>query len=202
MEAFSTTPEFMMLYTGLKRLNPQITKGQVLYIVRSGSWETLQLWMQEGMRRAFPEYGEVATPLWIALDSDYLQRQLTDVELIAVLKTLRDPAPTTTAFLKQILCSVRSDEVRKEAALRLYEFAGKAPPEPYQHDQALQTFLPHFFSKEAPISVQKTHRIEDGDSLWKVSRKYKVSIEKLREANQLKTDQLKPGRELIIPAGE
>ncbi|MDD4933333.1 MAG: LysM peptidoglycan-binding domain-containing protein [Methylacidiphilaceae bacterium] len=41
--------------------------------------------------------------------------------------------------------------------------------------------------------------MKQGDSLWKISRKFKISVEALRKANGLKNDRLQIGQELIVP---
>jgi LysM repeat protein len=48
-------------------------------------------------------------------------------------------------------------------------------------------------------ALQK-HQIAAGDSLWKIARKYKVTIEAIRAANHLESDKFREGRTLIIPA--
>ncbi|WP_166792874.1 LysM peptidoglycan-binding domain-containing protein [Methylacidiphilum caldifontis] len=58
-------------------------------------------------------------------------------------------------------------------------------------------------SKPADTTSKKPTEIKyvvkRGDSLWKISRKYKVTVEALMAINELKDDRLKPGQELIIP---
>ncbi len=218
--AFFMTPEFYMIHTSLKRLDETLSKEKILNFLLEGNFEQLQEWVlktKEGgdflssMRSLFQDYvkkgSSSAAHLWIALDNEYIQRKLTDLELHKLMQLVKDNILSTNIFLKQILCSVRSDEVRKEAAKKLYQFAKLAPPEPYDHEQALKTFLPTMFAqKETPKTIPvayspivKKHTVTDGDSLWKISRKYKVSIESLRDHNHLKTDTLKPGQELSIP---
>ena len=47
----------------------------------------------------------------------------------------------------------------------------------------------------------RKHVVEPGDSLWKISQKYKgVTVQQLRNLNELKSDVLKPGQKLIISA--
>ena len=58
--------------------------------------------------------------------------------------------------------------------------AKKAPPKP-------------------PESKFLTYKIQEKDTLWKVSRKFGVDVEKLKKANNLTTDSLKPGMTLKIP---
>lgn len=45
----------------------------------------------------------------------------------------------------------------------------------------------------------KTYIVQDGDSLWKIAKRFKVDIEVLKAHNNLKSDFLKPGSSLKIP---
>ena len=50
-----------------------------------------------------------------------------------------------------------------------------------------------------PIPDSKLHVVQPGDTLWDISRMYKgLSIEKIRELNQLKGNSIKPGMRLKI----
>lgn len=42
--------------------------------------------------------------------------------------------------------------------------------------------------------------VKDGDSLWKISKQFKVSVEKIKAYNNLPSDALKPGTYLKIPS--
>lgn len=45
--------------------------------------------------------------------------------------------------------------------------------------------------------------VKKGDTLWQIGKKYYVSVEKIKEINQLTSDEIKPGdRLLIVKAGE
>jgi LysM repeat protein len=50
-----------------------------------------------------------------------------------------------------------------------------------------------------PPVFSQTYVVQEGDSLWKISRKFKVDLNKLKEFNKLQSDTLKPGLELKIP---
>ncbi|MCE5315736.1 MAG: LysM peptidoglycan-binding domain-containing protein, partial [Parachlamydia sp.] len=54
--------------------------------------------------------------------------------------------------------------------------------------------------KESPATKKvRTHVVQEGDSLWKIARRYKVDIETLKKANNLQSDRLRPGTTLKIP---
>ena len=47
--------------------------------------------------------------------------------------------------------------------------------------------------------AQKTHIVLMGETLYAISKKYGVSVDDLKSANQLSTDQISRGQELIVP---
>ncbi len=214
-QAFGATPEFYLLYTSLKRLDDTISKEKIMQFILEGDFEELEAWisrikeggdfltsMRELFQNSIDKGSAQAAHLWTSLDSEYVQRKLSDLQLLKMISLLKENSLSINIFLKQILCSVRSDEIRKESALKLYEFSSLPVPEPYSYPQALKTFLPNLFAQKEVSKPEKTvkkHLVADGESLWKIANKHKVSIEALREKNQLKTDKLKPGQELLLP---
>ena len=52
--------------------------------------------------------------------------------------------------------------------------------------------------KKSPIAPA-VHRVEKGDTLYSISKKYKVSVDLLIEHNKLKVQTIFPGQELSIP---
>ncbi len=49
------------------------------------------------------------------------------------------------------------------------------------------------------LPADKTYIVQEGDTLWDISRKFKgVTVEKLKAINNLKTNQLSPGMKLIL----
>jgi len=53
----------------------------------------------------------------------------------------------------------------------------------------------------APDADSSTHIVKSGDVLGTIARKYGTSVDKLREANGLKTDRITVGQKLKLPAG-
>ena len=78
----------------------------------------------------------------------------------------------------------------------------------FEQPTSLETFLSVYAVPEEKVappppvepSVALTYVVQDGDSLWKIARKLKVSVTALKEKNQLQTDLLRPGRVLKIPS--
>ncbi|MEQ9468646.1 MAG: LysM peptidoglycan-binding domain-containing protein [Ekhidna sp.] len=56
-------------------------------------------------------------------------------------------------------------------------------------------------TKPTTLSVAegKLYTVQHGDSLWSISRNNNTSIEKLKQANQLTSNMIKPGQSLVIP---
>lgn len=51
-----------------------------------------------------------------------------------------------------------------------------------------------------PKRQDRMYIVQEGDSLWKISRKFNVDMEVIRAYNQLDNDTLRPGRSLKIPS--
>jgi membrane-bound lytic murein transglycosylase D len=52
----------------------------------------------------------------------------------------------------------------------------------------------------ANSSGARDHYVAPGDSLWKISRLYKVPVESIKQANGMTNDTVILGKKLIIPA--
>lgn len=61
--------------------------------------------------------------------------------------------------------------------------------------------------KDIDISIDKNDEgikyvVKPGDSLWKIANSYGISVERLRSVNNLKSDILNVGQELLIPVSD
>lgn len=60
-------------------------------------------------------------------------------------------------------------------------------------------FVVAFFGQESAAGVQQ-HLVQKGDTLWGISRKYKVSLKSIVQTNKVKSPQrLQIGKKLLIP---
>jgi murein DD-endopeptidase MepM/ murein hydrolase activator NlpD len=51
-----------------------------------------------------------------------------------------------------------------------------------------------------PIAAGETIEVQQGDSLYSISKRHKVAIAALMDINQMKSPNLKPGQKLVLPA--
>ncbi len=49
-----------------------------------------------------------------------------------------------------------------------------------------------------PSGSSKTYTVQPGDTLWDISKKQGLSVEKIKSLNNLKSNELKPGQKLIV----
>lgn len=46
---------------------------------------------------------------------------------------------------------------------------------------------------------KKVHVVQEGESLWRISRLHKIDVDKLRAHNNLRSDQIRTGQKLLLP---
>jgi len=160
---------------------------------------------------------KIAADLLWKHELDYVLRRLDDPQMMAFLDCHKEQKERAQFLAKEILVSLRSDPVRQKAAQLLYAASEEPPPAVYDYEAVLERFYPErvavkktvlpvveekpvILVSEEKIPVKKiVHKIQERDSLWKISRKYKVSVEAIMQLNKLETDRLRVGRELQIP---
>jgi len=165
-------------------------------------------------------HSPIAAKLLLETDIEFSAKRLDDAQTILLLSLLNEPFSQLEKMLKELLCSQRSDLVLKKAAEKLYAFANEPLPDPFDYRLALARFAPHALpplqqenaqvfldqKKEEktpivslPLKSKRVHIVQEGESLWKISRKYRVPVEAIKKANQLDSDRLRVGRKLEIP---
>jgi hypothetical protein len=223
LEAFYLSSEYYAVYHLLTKSGLMITPEQTVDLICEGEWKTLaDLTAQQRMameltpdrRRIFLlEYlnnnSKCAAKFLLDSDLDFVLKRLDDGQILKILDLYTDKSPTLENFAKELLASPRTDSVWKRAASLLYSFANESVPDPYNHQVVLQRFLPQLIPAQQPVSSlpklvpkhhkKKMHVVEPGDNLWKIARKYQVSVEDIKRINHLDTEKLRPGRQIEIP---
>ncbi len=223
LDSFTLSPEFHAAYTLLTKTGLTLTQEQVVDLITEGEWNTLsELSLQQRTvmdlnperRRLFlldhlSNHSKIAAKLLLDSDLEFVSKRLNDSQILTLLDLYTDKTLPLENFAKELLSSPRTGAVWRRAASLLYTFAGEAFPDPYDHTLALQRFLPQppiLQTKAAlqapsppPKSKRKVHTVESGDNLWKIARKYQVSVEDLMRTNRMDTEKLRPGKQLEIP---
>jgi membrane-bound lytic murein transglycosylase D len=58
---------------------------------------------------------------------------------------------------------------------------------------------PRSGSSSTGAAAGRTHKVEDGESLWGIARKYEVTVDAVRAANDMDSETIQPGQTLRIP---
>ncbi len=158
-----------------------------------------------------------AALLLLQTDLIYVVKRLNDYQILELLDLLDEKCEDVEQFCCELLKSNRSDIIWKVSAEKLYHFANEPIPENIDHQLALERFV---HSDELKMKWQieekekmdlssilwakdlkkdNVHIVKDGENLWKIARMYKVEIEELIRLNNLETDKIFPGKEIVIP---
>lgn len=194
---------------------------EVLADLATSQKQALDLSVQR--RRVFllhylDHHSPLAAELLLRTDREYAVKHLSDTHILTLLDVLHEKTSELEIFAKELLLSPRTDAVRKRAATTLYTLAHEPLPEPYDYPQVLARFAPqssisarqtdpqilaHVPSglkhSAEDFSKKRVHTVEPGDSLWKIARKYHVTVEEIMKVNDLETERLRLGRQLQIP---
>lgn len=224
-EAFYLTPEFISVETLFK--GHGIKKDELLQMLIEGSWGQLSTFnekqktfvdvSEEARQKLLLSYinenSSTAAAIFLKTDYEFASKRLSDPTVLSILRLLKNN-PQTTKFLSAISASSRGDSVKAYAQEQYKEMTGRSF-EPLVSRETI-TIKPQVIEKvitfpkdpppkvavvTPPPAIKKNllYIVQDGDSLWKISKRFKVPMEDIRALNGLKSDNLKPGSPLRIP---
>jgi LysM domain len=227
LDAFYLSFEYSAAHALLSKTGLLLSGEEIVDLLVEGEWKTLsELALQQRVvldltverRRVFLMqylgcFSKRAAKLFLDADRDFISRRFGDGQILALFDLSAEETPAFAEFAKELLASSRTDAVRRRAAEFLYRFAGDVLPEPYDHALAVSRFLP--LERVEPLVVQtravmqplapsakskkRLHTVESGDNLWKIARKYQVSVEEIMRINRMDTERVRPGKQLEIP---
>lgn len=159
---------------------------------------------------------KAASRILIKTDFELASKRLSDATVLQIVRLLDQNSEEALSYLGLIAGSLRGDAVRILAQERYKEISGHAwepllsraviPAKPQAIFTKKESVLP--VKTEAPKMALNTvprlkktllYIVQDGDSLWKISKRFKVPVEEIRSLNSLKDDTLKAGTPLKIP---
>lgn len=199
-EAFFLTQEFLTLQRLFARAEGVVERGEILELVLEGDWSLTESFYQAAMqvnessptlrRRMLLTYiqrgSRLATVLMLRTDGAYSANRFDEAAILAMLKTIDVVTPEVETFVAELVHSPHSEEVLQCA----HCLCSKALAAAVKEIEDKQVTQPR---------KEKIYVVQRGDSLWKISKQLKVSVQSLKSHNGLDSDNLKPGATLRIP---
>lgn len=218
LDAFFMTPDFSAVELLFSRSEQPVSRKELLKVILEGNWDRLadfvsqqkqsQDLSQARQHNFLLDYAsnrsKAAAQLMLKIDAAYAARKLDDNQVMMLLKLVEEKSPQAEQFAKALLSSPRSDEVLKLAAERLNEYSGRIASR-LEQPAPLKARVEKPVVAAKPVLQQPKNKdvyytVQEGDSLWKIGRRFGVDIEVLKAFNKLESDVLRPGKELRIPS--
>jgi LysM domain len=213
VQAFYRSNEFSKLFDVFKISIPSLKEDLFCSILLKGDYSDLEQYFlsvrdggfsYESFLNHYTRLGSsYAAGLLIDLPG-FSVKSLSDLQALDLLDTLAAYPDKQKKIAFDLMSSFRSDQFKQEILKKGFE--GLVQEEKPQVMLAKAIPIPTKAKdvKEIPVQKtkakgQKTYVVQEGDSLWKISRKFKVDIETLKTLNQLDSENLKPGKILVLP---
>lgn len=210
---FMHSEEFQFFSSILEVKRHQINPALLLrMIIEGGSYLFFEIASKNNMKSCNPQnlrrealfsYIEkgfsMAAELFIVLDMNFLIYESKDQDLKRVLKLISTSSHIYEKFLTKVIQSSREENIRMIAEDMLSRYPRYSSKDNFKIEKSL---FPEFRNNRTPnISSQPfiEHMVVSKESLWEISKRYKVSIIKIMEFNQLSSAVLYPGQKLKIP---
>lgn len=174
VQAFMMTEPF-------KKMGSQLPKRQPLELLKmmlDVNWNTCEKALAAAsVEQTLIEFlhagSETAAKVLLESDLHYAVRKLDDDMTLRIFELLGETHPLSKKFARHLLQTPRGDDVWNLAKAQIEE--------PAQDEKEL------------------LYIVQEGDSLWKISRHFSVELDELKKLNRLDTDRICPGKILKIP---
>jgi LysM repeat protein len=192
-QAFSLTPECYALSVLFQKSGAPQEMKTLVQLAVDGTWELLEQFTKEQAqlldltvekrRRLLLSYlahhSKTAATLLLKTDSAFALKRFDDAGIVNLLSLL-DKNSETDQFCSSLLSSPRSDVVLAEVRKKIGVEGVPLAPAP-------------------EVKAARYHTVAEGESLWKISRTYKVPVDEIVKLNGIDKDRLYPGMTLKIP---
>ncbi len=184
-KAFARTFEFQALQTLFSHTGDAIDTDAIFDLILSSDYKTLQKSIdmvrhrpqftletkRDVLKCYMRENSLIAAQFLVDTDFHYAVKRLSNSDLTLLMGLIGQESHHYKALAAHIQDSLR--------------------------DIAIETELLPAQDRSGP---NQTHIIADGDTLWDISRHYKISLDELKKANSIESEyRLRPGNKLIIP---
>ena len=158
---------------------------------------------QQGGRDSFVQQQAYAEMQRVSGQVDVLQSNIDDIMgrlsrlERAVASSETEALKSRIAALEGTVANLRRDlqnqrgEIVKDLSSRIAKIPQPAAPAPAPKPAA-----------QAAVGPYREYVVANGDNLWLIARAFETTVAKIREMNGLKSDALKVGQTLKVPAGK
>ena len=219
IQAFALTPEFYALQVLFQKTNASQDSKTLVNLAAEGSFELLDQFTKEQAqlldlsvekrRRLLLGYlahrSPTAADLLVKTDASFALKRLDDKGLLDLLSLLNKKTPDAETFCVSLLQSPRADAIRSAAGEKARQWGS-------MNHQVAEVVRETVSTPIASISVAEPilrepvgeaavlyHTVGEGESLWKISRQYKVTVDEIVNLNGIDKNRLYPGMTLKIP---
>jgi LysM repeat protein len=178
LQAFAMTAEFRYV-TSLMQGEHPVVGDDLLKLVLESDWkvideltqrkETGASIRQQFLLKLIEKKSKIAANVLLKTDGNYVAFRLDDAHLLMLLNLLEEKNSHVELLRTRLLASPRTDAVLAAAKK---------------------------FGEEK--SKESVYIVQEGDNLWKISRRFRVDVEKIKKQNRLQSDTLKPGTSLRL----
>lgn len=209
IQTFFSSVEFSRLYDVIKLSLPQLKKEALASLVLKGDildFESSEQACMTGQFQLEPflarylNHGSALAALYLTELPSFSVKTLSDKQALELLDLLQIHPEKQKHLAKDLLVSFRSEAFKEEIAKKGFQSEQIIVPvvaselKPKKEEKSLVSQVINTQTKP-----YKTYVVQEGDSLWKISRKFKVDLEVLKAHNRLESESLKPGKVLEIP---
>lgn len=161
IDAFALTSEYIAIEKLFQRADVHLDRDSLLQLILEGDWELLSSFhdqqrasqdlSKERRQRLLVEYldkgSKSAAFFLLKVEPHFAVKKLDDEHILKMLKLLDQKCSETEKFALSLLINPRSDAVWKQAAARLYNFAGEDCPDKCSPQAVLLRFAPQTTKK-------------------------------------------------------
>ena len=212
-EAFFLSFEFYTLERVASYFLHFVNRNDLLELATLGEFDLLTNFAKKAKEGVQPESqyleeilleylslkSQIAANLLARLDQVSPLKKLSDDQIIEIINFTNENSPENEAFLKNILSGIRSNRVRQKAGEKLFLFANESPSDSLDIEKTVGRFIKEEIRAAIPEASEIIYTIKYGDTLWNISKQFKIDVDEIKRANQLDSEyHLKPGSTLKI----
>jgi LysM domain len=209
LQAFFTSSEFSRLFDVAKLSFPQLKKEALLSVLLKGDVAEFEAsekscldgrFIIEQFLTNYLNNGSAIAALYLIELPNFSIKNLSDKQALELIDLLHVNPEKQKVLALDLLSSFRGESFKNEIEKRGFIKEQKesdfiAAEVKVKKEEKVQPK-----SSNAPkLKPYKTYVVQEGDSLWKISRKFKVDVDVLKAHNRLESENLKPGKVLEIP---